>query len=186
MMSSICNTVTSKQPLWSNHIYSILFNSHNLLAIKQFLLQYCYGTIIFIYELDTVLQYYSNIFYFTQSFLDYKNSWYTYTTVILIIFKCKISSELDHWEAEKTPCFLSRRLPPAVTWKYKVLNPLFVTLHHTLHSSMWHIFHFYSILRLPFFYVTFYLKLPLHPIFSLYILYLILPNPTVLLYILDL
>ncbi len=119
--------------------YSIQFNSHNLLAIKHFLLQYCYGTIIFDIKKkkNTVLQYYSIIINFTHSFQITKLA-DTYTTIDPYIFKWEW--QLD-WidERLRSPRFLFRRLPPAVTWKYKVLTPLFVTLPHTLPYTLWHI-----------------------------------------------
>ncbi len=67
------------------HVFSV-FNSHNLLAIKHFLLQYCSSTIIFNFKKDTVLQYYSYIINFTQTFKITKEA-DTYTTIISYIFK---------------------------------------------------------------------------------------------------
>jgi hypothetical protein len=92
---------------------------------------------------------------------------------------------LDHWGL-RSPWILSRRLPPVITWKYKGLNPLFVTLHHTLHSIMWHFFLYYSVLPLAISYVSILLRVTISSYFSLHISYLIDPTPTVLLYILGL
>ncbi len=49
---------------------------------------------------------------------------------------------------------MSRRLPLAITWKYKILFHFVVTRHYTLHSTMWHLVTYYSVLHLDLSYVT--------------------------------